>query len=168
MAYIHKATVYFIDPNEEFDNTKAIAEEMRNYDHLPYMKIGQSETKDFDWDDNVIVNRGDCTGDQAEQFFQTVPAKKVIPTFWYRLILTDSGVEDVKFLPSCKEAYYLQKVYESSTMSALDGSSKSVYYVDVEAEGPNQAEEIAKNKVLDYIKNKAEQLLNNLRKRYFN
>ena len=167
MAYIHKATVYFIDPNEEFDNTKAIAEEMRNYDHLPYMKIGQSETKDFDWDDNVIVNRGDCTGDQAEQFFQTVPAKKVIPTFWYRLILTDSGVEDVKFLPSYKEAYY-QKVYESSTMSALDGSSKSVYYVDVEAEGPNQAEEIAKNKVLDYIKNKAEQSLNNLRKRYFN
>lgn len=167
MAFIHKATVYFIDPNEEFDNTKAIAEEMRNYDHLPYMKIGSSETKDFDWDDNVIVNRGDCTGDQAEQFFQTVPAKKVIPTFWYRIILTDSGVEDVKFLPSYKEAYY-QKVYESSTMSALDGSSKSVYYVDVEAEGPNQAEEIAKNKVLDYIKNKAEQSLNNLRKRYFN
>lgn len=166
MAYIYKATVYFIDPNEEFETVKDIAEEMRNYDHLPYMKIGQSETKDFDWDDNVIVNRGDCTGDQAEQFFQTVPAKKVIPTFWYRLILTDSGVEDVKFLPSYKEAYY-QKVYESSTMSALDGSSKSVYYVDVEAEGPNQAEEIAKNKVLDYIKNKAEQSLNNLRNRWF-
>lgn len=167
MAYIHKATVYFIDPNEEFDNTKAIAEEMRNYYHLPYMKIGSSETKDFDWDDNVIVNRGDCTGDQAEQFFQTVPAKKVIPTFWYRLILTDGGVEDVKFLHSYKEAY-CQKVYESSTISALDGSSKPVYYIDVEAEGPNQAEEIAKNKVLDYIKNKAEQSLNNLRKRYFN
>ena len=167
MAYIHKATVYFIDPNEEFGSTKAIAEEMRNYDHLPYMKIGQSETKDFDWDDSVIVNRGDCTGDQVEQFFQTVPAKKVIPTFWYRLMLTDSGVENVKFLFSYKEAYY-QKVYESSIMSALDGSSKPIYYVDVEAEGPNQAEEIAKNKVLDYIKNKAEQSLNNLRKRYFN
>ena len=167
MAYIHKATVYFIDPNEEFENVKEIAEEMRNYDHLPYMKIGSSETKDFDWNDNVIVNRGGCTGDQAEQFFQTVPAKKAIPTFWYRLILTDSGVENVKFLPSYKEAYY-QKVYESSTMSALDGSSKPVYYVDVEAEGPNQAEEIAKNKVLNYIKNKAEQSLTNLRKRYFN
>ena len=167
MAYIHKATVYFIDPNEEFDNTKAIAEEMRNYDHLPYMKIGQSETKDFDWDDSVIVNRGDCTGDQAEQFFQTVPAKKIIPTFWYRIILTDSGVKDVKFLPSYKEAYY-QRVYESSTMSALDGSSKSVYYVDVEAEGPNQAEEIAKEKVLDYIENKSRQSLNDLRRRYFN
>ena len=167
MAYIHKATVYFIDPNEKFETVKDIAEEMRNYDHLPYMKVGKSETKDFDWDDNVIVNRGDCTGDQAEQFFQTVPAKRVIPTFWYRVILTDSGVEDVKFLPSYKEAH-CQKVYESSTMSALDGSSKSVYYVDVEAEGPNQAEEVAKNKVLDYIKNKAEQSLNNLRKRYFN
>lgn len=167
MAYIHKATVYFIDPTEEFESVKDIVEEMRNYDHLPYMKVGKSETKDFDWDDNIIVNRGDCTGDQAEQFFQTVPAKKIIPTFWYRVILTDSGVEDVKFLPSYKEAH-CQKVYESSTMSALDGSSKSVYYVDVEAEGPNQAEEVAKNKILDYIKNKAEQSLNNLRKRYFN
>lgn len=166
MAYIHKATVYFIDPNEEFETVKDIAERMRDYDYLPYMKVGKAETKTFDWDDNVIVNRGDCTGNQAEQFFQTVPAKKVIPTFWYRLILTDSGIKNVKSLPSYKEAYY-QKVYESSTMSALDDSSKSVYYVDVEAEGPNQAEEIAKNKVLDYIKNKAEQSLNNLRKRYF-
>ena len=167
MAYIHKATVYFIDPNEEFETVKDIAEEMDNCDSLLHMKISKAETKAFDWDDGVIVNRIDCTGEQAEQFFQTVPAKKVIPTFWYRLILTDSGVEDVKFLPSYKEAYY-QKVYESSTMSALNGSSKPVYYVDVEAEGPNQAEEIAKNKVLDYIKNKAEQSLNNLRKRYFN
>ena len=73
----------------------------------------------------------------------------------------------LNFFFSYKEAYY-QKVYESSIMSALDGSSKPIYYVDVEAEGPNQAEEIAKNKVLDYIKNKAEQSLNNLRKRYFN
>ena len=168
MAFIHKATVYFIDPTEEFETVKDIAEEMRNYDNLPNMKIGVNYgTKEFEWDDNVVVNRLDCTPKQAEQFFQTVPAKKIIPTFWYRVILTDSGVEDVKFLPSYKEAH-CQKVYESSTMSALDGSSKSIYYIDVEAEGPNQAEEIAKNKVLDYIKNKAEQSLNNLRKRYFN
>ena len=166
MAHIHKATVYFIDPNEEFETVKDIAEEMDNCDSLLHMKISEAETKAFDWDDSVIVNRIDCTGDQAEQFFQTVPAKKIIPTFWYRLILTDGGVEDVKFLPSYKEAYY-QKVYESSTMSALDGSSKSIYYVDVEAEGPEQAEYIAKQKVLDYVRDQAERLVNELRRRFF-
>lgn len=167
MAYIHKATVYFIDPNEEFETVKDIAEEMDNCDSLLHMKISKAETKAFDWDDGVIVNRIDCTGDQAEQFFQTVPAKKIIPTFWYRVILSDERVENVKFLNSYREAFY-QKVYESSNVSVLDGSSKLLYYVDVEAEGPNQAEEIAKEKVLDYIENKSRQSLNNLRRRYFN
>lgn len=36
------------------------------------MKIGQSETKDFDWDDDVVVNRCDCTGEQAEEFFNSI------------------------------------------------------------------------------------------------
>ena len=167
MAFIHKAIVYFIDPNEEFETVKDIAEEMDNCDSLLHMKISKAETKAFDWDDGVIVNRIDCTGDQAEQFFQTVPAKKIIPTFWYRVILNDKEVEDVKFLNSYREAFY-QKVYESSNVSVLDGSSKPLYYVDVEAEGPNQAEEIAKEKVLDYIENKSRQSLNDLRRRYFN
>ena len=168
MAYIHKAIVYFIDPNEEFESTKAIAEEMRNYDHLPYMRIGQSETKDFDWDDDVVVNRGDCTGEQAEAFFQNVKPKGVIPTHWYRVIIggRTGVVEDIRFLNSYREAFY-QKVYESSTMSALDGSSKSVYYIDVEAEGPEQAEYIAKQKVLDYVRDQAERLINELRRRFF-
>ena len=165
MAFIHKATVYFIDPNEEFETIKDIAE--RVGDCVLHMKVGNAETKAFDWDDNVIVNRVDCTGDQAEQFFQTVPAKKVIPTFWYRVILNDKGVENVNFLNSYREAL-CQKVHESSTVSALDGSSKPIYYVDIEAEGPNQAEEIAKEKAFSYIENKSRQSLNDLRKRYFN
>lgn len=48
MAYIHKATTYFTDPNEEFETVKDIAEEMDNYDSLLYMKIDKTETKTFD------------------------------------------------------------------------------------------------------------------------
>ena len=48
MAYIHKATVYFIDPNEEFETVKDIAEEMDNCDSLLHMKISKAETKAFD------------------------------------------------------------------------------------------------------------------------
>ena len=166
MAYIHKATVYFIDPNEKFETVKDIAEEMRNYDHLPYMKVGKPETKDFDWDDDIIVNKMDCTWEQAEEFFQNVKPKKIIPTFWYRVIVSDKGVENVNFLNSSKCTSY-QEVFEAKNISLADGHTYFYYYIDVEAEGPKEAEEIAKTKVLDYIHSKQEKELNKLRGVFF-
>ena len=166
MAHIHKATVYFIDPNEEFENTKAIAEEMRNYDYLPYMKVGESETKDFDWDDGMIVNNMNCTGEQAEEFFQTIKPKEIIPTFWYRIILTNNGIEAVRPLNNGRNACY-QNVFETSSTNALNGEVVSFYYVDVEAESPEQAEYIAKEKVLRYIRRKQFEELAELTERYF-
>lgn len=165
MAFIHKATVYFIDPNEEFDNTKAIAEEMRTYDSLPYMKIRESETKDFNWDDEVIVNRGDCTGEQAEIFFQNVKPKEVIPTYWYRVLLSEDGVESSIY--NIGNIRY-QNVYETSTISARDTVPKPIYWIDVEAASLEQAEDIAKEKVLEYINNKRLKDIEDIRRKFFN
>lgn len=166
MAYIHKAIVYFIDPDEEFENTKAIAEEMRNYDYLPYMKVGKSETKDFDWDDDVIVNRGDCTGEQVEEFFHSVKPKEIIPTYWYRVILTDNGVEDVRPLNDSRRVE-IQDVLETRNANAINSEVVSFYYVDVEAESLEQAEYIAKEKNLEYVRNKQVKILDKMRKSYF-
>lgn len=166
MAYIHKATVYFIDPNEEFENTKAIAEEMRNYDYLPYMKVGKSETKDFDWDDDVIVNKMTCTGEQAEEFFHNAKPKEIIPTFWYRVILTNNGVEDVSLLNDSKRVE-IQDVLETRNSNAQNSEVVSFYYVDVEAESPEHAEYIAKEKILEYVRNKQVKILDKMRKSYF-
>lgn len=165
MAYIHKATVYFIDVGEHFENTEAIAEEMRNYDYLPYMKVGESETKDFDWDDEVVVNRGDCTGEQAETFFQNVKPKEVIPTYWYSVTLNDDGVENIRLIDSGRVCY--REVLETSTIDALGHSSKPLYWIDVEAESLKQAEHIAKEKVLQYIRYKQFTALGELEWRYF-
>lgn len=159
MAYIHKATVYFIDPDEHFEDTKAIAEEMRNYDYLPYMKVRESETKDFDWDDEVVVNRGDCTGEQAEEFFQNVKPKKIIPTSWYRVMISEDGIEDI--IGNTGNICYKNIYEDSSTVS------KPVYWIDVEAESPEQAEHIAKEKVLEYVRNKQFKRLEKIREAYF-
>lgn len=166
MAYIHKATVYFIDPDEEFENTKAIAEEMRNYDYLPYMKVGESETKDFDWDDDVIVNKMTCTGEQVEEFFHNVKPKEIIPTYWYRVILTDNGVEDVSLLNDSRRVK-IQDVLETCNANALNSEIVPFYYVDVESESPEQAEYIAKEKILEYVRNKQCEILDKMRKSYF-
>ena len=167
MAYIHKAIVYFIDPSEEFENVNAIAEEMGNYDYLPYMKVGESETKDFDWDDNVIVNRGDCTGEQAEKFFQSVKPKEIIPTYWYRVILTNNGVEDVSLLNDSRRVK-IQDVFETRNANALNSEVIPFYYVDVEAESLEQAEYIAKEKVIKYISEKRFKELERIKEKYFN
>ena len=108
MAYIHKATVYFIDPDEQFENADAISWEMRSYDSLPIMKVGQSETKDFDWDDKVVVNKVNCTGEQAEVFFQNVTPKKVVPKYWYSVVINNRFVENIRKLDSYDQVKYTE------------------------------------------------------------
>lgn len=169
MAYIHKATVYFIDPDEHFEDTKAIAEEMRNYDYLPYMKVRESETKDFDWDDEVVVNKVNCTGEQAEEFFQNVTTKKVIPTYWYSVIINDRFVENIRKLDGYNQVKYTEIHEDAIKFMNSDGLPDyyPIYYLDIEAEFSEQAEYIAKEKVLEYVRNKQFKRLEKIRKAYF-
>lgn len=158
MSYIHKATVYFIDPNEEFENLKAIVEEMRNYDHLPYMKVGKSETKDFDWDDSVIVNRLDCTPEQVEEFFNNPPQKK--QTVYIKFIVTispESGVENVKI----GEMRGFTTPFMFRTTDAI-GNSHIHYDIEVEAQDVEEAKWEAKKKMIEYYKNKQKKELTKL------
>lgn len=167
MAYIHKATVYFIDVGEEFENVKEILEEVECYDGLPNMKLGVDYgTKEFDWDDSVVVNRLDCTGEQAEEFFQNVTPKKIISTYWYRIVLSDNGIEKITDISNYTVIHYLD-VYETPTISVSDMVSKPTYWIDVEAESPEQAEYIAKGKVIEYIRNKQFKELKELEEKYF-
>lgn len=163
MAYIHKATVYFIDPNEEFETIKDIAE--RVGDCVLHMKISKAETKAFDWDDNVIVNRVDCTGDQAEKFFQNVP-EKTLPTYYpFRVTLSlKNGVENVE----------LTKYIKYSTLTYLTmpdplGNVLDFYYVDVEATNADEAADLARDMLWKAVKeenyNKLKKLQENIFKK---
>ena len=131
---------------------------MRNYDHLPYMKIGQSETKEFDWDDNVIVNRGDCTPKQAEEFFNNPPQKK--QPVYMKFIVTispESGVESVKI----GEMKGFTTPFMFRTTDAI-GNSHIHYDIEVEAQDVEDAKWEAKKKMIEYYKNKQKKELTKL------
>lgn len=150
MAFIHKATVYFIDPNEEFETVEGIAEEMGNYDSLLHMKINKAETKSFDWDDSVIVNRVDCTPEQVEEFFRN-PPKKEQPVYMKFIVTisTEAGVENVKI----GEMRGFTTPFMFRTTDAI-GNSHVHYDVEVEAQDVEEAKWEAKKKLIEYYKNK--------------
>lgn len=151
MAFIHKATVYFIDVDEEFTSIKGIIEELRNYDNLPNVKLGVDYgTKEFEWDDEVVVNRIDCTPEQAEEFFRN-PPKKEQPVL-IKFIVTispESGVEKVKF----GEMRGFTSPFMFRTTDAI-GNSHIHYDIEVEAQDVEEAKWEAKKKMIEYYKNK--------------
>lgn len=159
MAYIHKATVYFIDPTEEFGSVKDVAEEMRNYDNLPNMKIGVNYgTKEFEWDDNVVVNRLDCTPKQAEEFFNNPPQKKhPVYTKFTVTISPESGVEDVKI--GGMGGFTTPFMFR--TTDAI-GISHIHYDIEVEVQDVEDAKWEAKKKLIEHYKNKQKKELTKL------
>lgn len=161
MAYIHKATVYFIDPNEEFETIKDIAE--RVGDCVLHMKVGNAETKTFDWDDNVIVNRIDCTGDQAEKFFQNVP-EKTLPTYYpFRVTLSlKNGIENTYLIDKIKYSDFTYFTVPDPLGNVLD-----FYKIDVEATSSDEAADLARDMFWKKIEEENYNKLKKLRENIF-
>ena len=151
MAFIHKATVYFIDVGEEFTSVNGIIEELRNYDNLPNVKLGVDYgTKEFEWDDSVVVNRLDCTPKQVDEFFNNPPQKKQ-PVYMKFIVTisTEAGVENVKI----GEMRGFTTPLMHRTIDAV-GNSHIHYDIEVEAQDVEEAMREAKKKMIEYYKNK--------------
>lgn len=48
MSYIHKVTMYFIDPNEDYFSAGDIVEDINNSDNYPRCKLVDGVTKKFE------------------------------------------------------------------------------------------------------------------------
>lgn len=159
MAFIHKATVYFIDVGEEFESVKEILEEMSCYDNLPNVKLGVDYgTKEFEWDDSVVVNRLDCTPKQVDEFFNNPPQKK--QPVYMKFIVTispEAGVEAVKI----GEMSGFTTPFMYRTIDAI-GNSHIHYDIEVEAQDAEEAKWEVKKKLIEYYKNKQKEELTKL------
>ena len=74
MAYIHKISLYVVDGGEVYSNGKGLIEDLFSVsdDTYPIEKTIESETRSFDWDDDVVVNKVACTKEEAEGFFNAL------------------------------------------------------------------------------------------------
>lgn len=72
MSKIHKVELYLLDVNEDFDNVNDAIEYMANMKYAPNIHVISSSSKEFEWDDDVIINRCDCYTEQYNNFFQEI------------------------------------------------------------------------------------------------
>lgn len=72
MAKIHKVELYLLDVNEDFNNVDEVIEYMTNMKYAPNIYVVSSKSKEFEWDDDVIINRYDCSTEQYNDFFEEI------------------------------------------------------------------------------------------------
>lgn len=70
MAKIHKVEMYLIDIHEDFGTLNDALVYMTAGKYSPLLHLVTSESKEFEWDDDVIINRCNCTNEQYNQFFE--------------------------------------------------------------------------------------------------
>jgi hypothetical protein len=62
--------MYLIDIHEDFETLHDALTYMTNGKYSPLLHLVTSESKEFEWDDDVIVNHCNCTNEQYNQFFE--------------------------------------------------------------------------------------------------
>ena len=72
MAKIHKVELYLLDVNEDFNSVDDIIAYMANMKYAPSIRVVSSESKEFEWDDDVIINRCNCSTEQYNSFFEEI------------------------------------------------------------------------------------------------
>lgn len=74
MAKIHKISFYMSDPNERYETGNDFLEDIESsgFEVHPIQDTIKSETKTFDWDDDVVINYVDCSEADAKCFFDSI------------------------------------------------------------------------------------------------
>ena len=72
MAKVHKVELYLLDVNEYFNNVDYLLDYMTNGKYAPSVHVINSESKEFEWDDDVVINRYDCSTEQYDKFFEEI------------------------------------------------------------------------------------------------
>lgn len=72
MARIHKITMYVVDANDSYEYADDLVEDMLYRTESILAAPPETETREFEWDDDVVVNNRDCTREQCEEFYSRI------------------------------------------------------------------------------------------------
>jgi len=75
MAKIHKITMYVVDSDDRYDDVDDLIDDMMYRTDAMLAAPPETETKEFEWDDDLIINDSSCAREQCEQFYNELDAK---------------------------------------------------------------------------------------------
>lgn len=75
MAKVYKATVYYVDANDQIENKEAFKGELSHLFERGYMGradliVGEAESNEFEWHDDIDLNKVMATKETYEKYFQ--------------------------------------------------------------------------------------------------
>ena len=155
MAYIHKVEIMFVDANEEFETVDDIINEIDSSDYLPSAKLINGETKQFEWNDDVVVNRIDATPEQYLEFFDN-PPPKIEPKINNYIIFIDPATARSHVTMIQNPADFELNVFEMSKVKESETGSYTIY---VQAESEYGAVELAKILLGQHIDRKKQKIM---------
>jgi hypothetical protein len=69
MARIHRATIYIVDPNEEYRDINDIINNIENKLDIRVENFFARTTEDFEWYDEINVNYSNVSMAELEEYF---------------------------------------------------------------------------------------------------
>ena len=136
MAKIYKATIYVVDIDESYDFMSEIIDDMNLSDGYS-VKLSNYSEKEFEWSDDVVVNRIDATVEQYEEFFKNPPPKVVPETYLYYVKIdtindkvvcqaVDDYIEDTSLKANSSDTIFEDYVYASAPWQAISEAERDV------------------------------------------
>ncbi len=72
MAKIHKVELFLVDVCDDFSDISAILDYLRNSKYAPNIHKIKAQTKEFEWSDDVSINKIDCDTEGYNNFFNSL------------------------------------------------------------------------------------------------
>ena len=69
MATLHKLELYVIDFDDNWDNMQSLLENTADRIDLSYKVASHEQSKEFEWEDDLKINKCGCTIEDYEEYF---------------------------------------------------------------------------------------------------
>lgn len=76
MVILHKIEGYILDFENQFITKKDIQDKLNSFSNFN-LRLTNSESKEFEWDDGVVINRLNCTDEQYNNFYNSLPGHEI-------------------------------------------------------------------------------------------
>lgn len=70
MSKLHKLEMYIVDSSDMFNSIEDIMNYLDFKTHDLFFELSKSKTSEFEWDDDLKINKNNCTIQDYEEYFK--------------------------------------------------------------------------------------------------